>query len=91
MMGSEHHLHLILEDGEKIIVRVPTLSLTNEQRANLLPGEELYLTFSSVVMHFFDPSTTNNILVDDAKEAEEVEEVEEEASDINLEDNISEN
>ena len=92
MMGSEHHLHLILEDGEKIIVRVPTLSLTNEQRANLLPGEELYFTFSSIVMHFFDPSTTNNILVDDEpKEAEEVEEAEEEASDINLEDNISEN
>ena len=30
MMGSEYHLHVITEDGTKIIVRIPTINLTDE-------------------------------------------------------------
>ncbi len=65
MMGSEHHLHLITENGEKVILRVPTLNLTTEERAALVPGKEVYVTFGGNVMHFFDPETTHNLLVDE--------------------------
>ncbi len=64
MMGSEFHLHVIPNEGEKIIVRVPTLNLTNEVKQSLVIGKELNITFSGNVMHFFDPETTNNLLVD---------------------------
>ena len=63
MMGSELHLHLSTETGKKIIVRVPTISLDDEFRKHLTYGETLYVTFEGKAMHFFDPETTNNILV----------------------------
>ncbi len=86
MMGSENHLHLNAfnpnsseaETGSnKVILRVPTLNLTQEEKESLVPGKEIYFTFSGKVMHFFDPETENNLLVDDPK-VEETSEVEEE-------------
>lgn len=65
MMGSEHHLHLVTESGEKVILRVPTLNLTTEERAALVPGKVVYVTFGGNVMHFFNPETTHNLLVDE--------------------------
>ena len=65
MMGSEHHLHLVTESGEKVILRVPTLNLTAEERAALVPGKVVYVTFGGNVMHFFNPETTHNLLVDE--------------------------
>ena len=65
MMGSEHHLHLVTESGEKVILRVPTLNLTIEERAALVPGKVVYVTFGGNVMHFFNPETTHNLLVDE--------------------------
>ena len=62
MMGSELHLHVYTEDGTRLIVRVPTLDLTAEQRAGLVPGGKLYVTFAGKVMHFFDPETEQNLL-----------------------------
>lgn len=64
MMGSEHHLHLVTKNGEKVILRVPTLNLTTEERAALIPGKEINITFGGNVMHFFNIETTNNLLVD---------------------------
>ena len=63
MMGSELHLHVVVGDGEKLIVRIPTVSLTDEQRRSLVQGETIYVTFEGKVMHFFDEATETNLLV----------------------------
>ena len=57
MMGSELHLHLSSENNDKIIVRLPTVDLTKEQRASLAFGNKMYITFPAKVMHLFDPAT----------------------------------
>ncbi|MBR5380292.1 MAG: sn-glycerol-3-phosphate ABC transporter ATP-binding protein UgpC [Clostridia bacterium] len=59
MMGSELHLHVYTEDGSRLIVRVPTLSLSAERRAALTRGAKLYISFESRVMHFFGPDGIN--------------------------------
>ena len=63
MMGSELHLHVVVENGDKLIVRIPTVSLSYEERAKLVYGEKLYITFEGKVMHFFDPTTERNLIV----------------------------
>ena len=62
MMGSELHLHVFTEDGTRLIVRLPTISLTQEQRDNMVYGATLYITFESKVMHFFDPDSQKNLI-----------------------------
>ncbi|MBQ2324246.1 MAG: sn-glycerol-3-phosphate ABC transporter ATP-binding protein UgpC [Oscillospiraceae bacterium] len=62
MMGSELHLHVVTEDGTRLIVRVPTIDLDAAQRGNLSNGSKLYITFRGKVMHFFDPETEENLL-----------------------------
>ena len=64
MMGSEYHLHVTTEQGEKLIVRIPTLSLTDEERANMVNGTQIKVAFSGKAMHFFDPESEKNLLVD---------------------------
>ena len=64
MMGSEYHLHVTTDEGVKLIVRIPTLSLSDEERANMVMGNKLNITFSGKAMHFFDPETEKNLLVD---------------------------
>ena len=64
MMGSEYHLHVTTEAGDKLIVRIPTLSLSDEERANMVMGNALNISFSGKAMHFFDPETEKNLLVD---------------------------
>ena len=63
MMGSELHLHVVEDNGDKLIVRIPTVSLTDEQRRSLVQGTTIYVTFEGKVMHFFDPETQLNLLV----------------------------
>ncbi|MBQ8415047.1 MAG: sn-glycerol-3-phosphate ABC transporter ATP-binding protein UgpC [Clostridia bacterium] len=63
MMGSELHLHVLVGDNEKIIVRIPTVSLTDEQRRSLVQGTTIYVTFEGKVMHFFDEESQTNLLV----------------------------
>ncbi len=63
MMGSELHLHTEAEDGHKLIVRVPTLNLDEEEIKKLVHGAKLRVTFESRSMHFFDEKTENNLLV----------------------------
>ena len=62
MMGSEIHLHLITTTGEKLVIRIPTLDLTQEERKGLIAGSKLYVTFTSKVMHFFDKETKENLI-----------------------------
>ena len=64
MMGSELHLHLLTPTGERLIVRVPTVSLERDARARLVSGCAVNLAFEAKVMHFFDPETERNILAD---------------------------
>ncbi len=63
MMGSELHLHVVEENGDKLIVRIPTVSLEDEERKELVYGKTIYVTFESKVMHFFDKETEQNLLV----------------------------
>ena len=62
MMGSELHLHVYTEDGTRLIVRVPTINLTLEQRAELVYGKKLYITFEGKVMHFFGKDSGLNLI-----------------------------
>ena len=64
MMGSEYHLHVTTEAGDRLIVRIPTLSLSDEERAAMVMGNPLHISFSGKAMHFFDPETEKNLLVD---------------------------
>ena len=62
MMGSELHLHVFTADGTRMIVRVPTIGLESAQRAALVNGAKLFVTFEGKVMHFFDPESEENLL-----------------------------
>ena len=62
MMGSELHLHLSSAQDDKIIVRLPTVDLTNEQRKSLSYGNKLFITFPAKVMHLFDPETERSLI-----------------------------
>ena len=62
MMGSELHLHVYTEDGTRLIVRIPTIGLTLEQRKEMVYGKKLYITFESKVMHFFNKETELNLI-----------------------------
>ena len=63
MMGSELHLHVVEDNGDKLIVRIPTMTLDDEQRKNMVYGTKLQITFEGKVMHFFDVETGENLLV----------------------------
>lgn len=68
MMGSELHLHVDVGDNNKVIVRVPTVDISMEERNRLLvPGEVVYLTFEGKVMHFFNPLTEINMVTRHSK------------------------
>ena len=62
MMGSELHLHLSSQNGDSIIVRVPTVDLSDAQRAQLSYGNTMYITFPAKVMHLFDPESEKNLI-----------------------------
>ena len=63
MMGSELHLHVDADaDGTRLIVRVPTLGLSKEQRKKLVRGAKINITFEGVAMHLFDAETEKNLL-----------------------------
>ncbi len=63
MMGSELHLHVVEDNGDKLIVRIPTINLEDEQRKAMVYGAPLYVTFEGKVMHFFDVENQKNLLV----------------------------
>ena len=63
MMGSELHLHVVEDNGDKLIVRIPTIALDDEQRKEMVYGKTIYVTFEGKVMHFFDVNGDKNLLV----------------------------
>lgn len=65
MMGSELHLHVVTDaTGESLIVRVPTINLTPEQRRNMVTGERIDIAFEGKVMHMFAKDTKWSLLTD---------------------------
>ena len=64
MMGSELHLHVLTKSGDKMIVRVPTVTLEDDQRRDMVYGHTIYVTCESKTMHFFDEESQKNLLVD---------------------------
>ena len=62
MMGSELHIHAETEDGAQLVVRVPTLGLRRQERAELVNGAKIHVTFPGEVMHLFDPETERNLI-----------------------------
>lgn len=63
MMGSEMHLHLLINDNKRIIIRVPTLGLTEKQKSSLYLHNKIKFDFIEHSLHFFDVETNNNILI----------------------------
>ena len=63
MMGSELHIHAVEDNGDKLIVRIPTIKLSDEERKALVYGATIYVTFEGKVMHFFDVENEENLLV----------------------------
>ncbi len=62
MMGSELHLHVVTDSGDKLIVITQTVDLTIEERHNLTTGAKIHLTFEGKVMHFFDATSHKNLI-----------------------------
>ncbi len=62
MMGGEIHLHVLTENGDKLVVRVQTMNLSNVERHNLTCGEKVYISFEGKVMHFFNAESKVNFL-----------------------------
>ena len=65
MMGSEYHLHVQTEDGTQLVVRIPTINLSEEERASMVMGAKINIVFEGKAMHFFDPENERNLLVDE--------------------------
>ena len=62
MMGSELHLHVEEDNGDRLIVRIPTITLEDDERKAMAYGSKLHITFEGKVMHFFDAETGVNLL-----------------------------
>ncbi len=62
MMGSELHLHVYTEDETRLIVRIPTINLTMDQRNEMVYGKQLKVTFESKVLHLFDKESGLNLI-----------------------------
>ena len=62
MMGSELHIHAETEDGTQLVVRVPPLGLRRQERAELVNGAKIHVSFPGEVMHLFDPETERNLI-----------------------------
>ena len=62
MMGSELHLHVNVGLQRNVILRIPTIDLTSEQRNALTAGNKLSFSFTSKVVQIFDPNTEKSLL-----------------------------
>ena len=62
MMGSELHLHVTVQDGVDVVLRVSTTELPKEQKAGIPYGTKVHFTFRDDLIHLFDPETANNLI-----------------------------
>ena len=61
MMGSELHLHLLIED-KKLIVRVPTLGISDEELDRYSDSRKVWITFPAESIHMFNKENDSNLL-----------------------------
>ena len=61
MMGSEVYLH-VNAAGKDVVLRIPTMQLSEEHRAGIPHGTEICFAFQPELVHLFDPQTEKNIL-----------------------------
>ena len=61
--ASGNSMSPTIDNGDKLIVRIPTISLDDEERNSLVYGATIYVTFEGKVMHFFDEESEKNLLV----------------------------
>ena len=62
MMGSEYHIHAKMKDGTNVIVRIPTIQLSEEERQQMVPDHKIYAQFEAKALHLFDPETEISLL-----------------------------
>lgn len=62
MMGSELHLHLKTAEDGRVIIRVPTLDLSERDKEKLTLHNTVSFGFRKQALHFFDPVTGENTL-----------------------------
>ena len=62
MMGSELQVHIETEDNTSLIIRIPTIDLTHEERNKMNNGNIIHIGFEGKVMHLFDVETEKNLL-----------------------------
>ena len=60
MMGSELHLHLMIDD-KKIIVRVPTLGITDKELDEYSDNRKVWITFPPEAIHLFSKEDERNL------------------------------
>ena len=62
MMGSELYVHTSVSDDKDIVLRVPTVDLSEEERENIMANGDIQFTFTPEVMHIFDKETEENLI-----------------------------
>lgn len=62
MMGSELYVHTATPEGDAIVVRIPTMTLSKADMENIMNGGRLTFTFMPQVMHVFDKETQLNLI-----------------------------
>jgi multiple sugar transport system ATP-binding protein len=62
MMGSELYVHCNMTDNRDIIVRTPTIGLSDKIRLAIKDMGNLYLSFVPEVMHLFDKESEASLL-----------------------------
>ena len=62
MMGSELYIHANVTEEKEVVVRVPTISLSKTDRANIDSMGDIAFTFDPEAMHIFDKETQNNLI-----------------------------
>ena len=61
MMGSELHLHLIIGE-KKIIVRIPTMGISDEELDQYSDNRKVWITFPAESIHMFGKENNCNLL-----------------------------
>lgn len=62
MMGSEYHIHAKMADETRIIVRIPTIQLSEEEREHMVPDQKIFVKFEEKALHLFDPELEISLL-----------------------------
>ena len=67
MMGSELHLHIMIE-GNKYIVRIPTLGISDDELDRYSQEQKLWITFPPETLHLFSKETQKNLIYTNTNE-----------------------